>query len=315
MAVWRWQDVLGASLLFWPIAATVFFSVFVSLFVGIVLIGGALVCFLLFCYGAYAALRDTGCLEALLVLLEKLRTTIHTKLKGHIEKSFVLEGMEQIAESKEARLYVCQPHGLYGFSWYLHFCTNSTNWIASVPKPKVAIHSVFFHIPFVRELMASYGCIAATETVICEELEKGNSVALLIGGIEELYLTNSKTLTLVIEKRKGYARIAKKCNVPIQPILTVGENELFPMSDSKLWKRLQAILYDWLHVALPLPTWVSFKRWLTIVKGPLEEPCTSVFLKPIVNTKEKSEEAIRKEYLETIMKVGSERNLHLDIAA
>jgi hypothetical protein len=117
-------------------------------------------------------------------------------------------------------------------------------------------------------------------------------VALLIGGIEELYKTELGKINLVIDKRKGYIRLAKKMGVPIQPLLTIGENELFPFIDNPTWSSIQKTLYDLFHIAAPIPKWSSIKKWMSIVYKPLDEPCITYFLEP-VQSKNKSEEEIR----------------------
>ena len=283
---------LAAAFLFWPATAIMSGSIFLIILVGFFLVAGGIVLFTLLLYGIYAALRDSGLLDFIIRIVNDITDKVIESLRGNIRQSFKVQVEEK---SGGPRIYACSPHGMYGISWAIHLCTGLTDWPKDVPKPKLAVHSVFFKIPFVREFMLSRNCIPATETTIVSEIEKGNSVALIIGGIEELYQTKTGKINLVIDKRKGYIRLAKKTNIPIQPLLTIGENDLFPFSDNAVWKNFEKFLYDWFHIALPLPTLSSLKRWMSIVYSPLDKPCTTYFLKS-VQTENKSEEDIRKNH-------------------
>jgi 2-acylglycerol O-acyltransferase 2 len=203
-----------------------------------------------------------------------LKITDH--LKKNIEGSFLLKG----SAPKGPVLYVCHPHGLYGFSWFIHFSACLTEW--PTQRPFLAVHSSLFRIPLLREMMYYSHCIQASETEILRTLAEGHSVALVLGGIEELHKTSgSSTMKLVIRKRKGFLRIAAKAGVPVVPLVTVGENELFPFLESEWLLGIQNFLYSWFHIALPVMTWKSFKEWISIVDRPLQKPLKTHLLNPL----------------------------------
>jgi Diacylglycerol acyltransferase len=284
---------LAAACLFWPASAVIFGIIFLLIVLIFLFIAGGIVLFLLLVYGIYAALRDSGLLDVIIRFLNEVIDSVILLLRGNVSKSFQIDvgDTDLSGLGTEPRIYACGPHGMYGISWAIHLCTKLTDW-GSVPKPKLAVHSIFFRIPFVREFMLSRNCMPATEEAICSEIRAGNSVALLIGGIEELYKTELGKINLVIDKRKGYIRLAKKMGVPIQPLLTVGENELFPFIENDTWSRVQKVLYDWFHIAAPIPKWSAINKWMSIMYKPLDEPCITYFLEP-VQTENKSEEEIR----------------------
>ena len=297
-------SLLAAASLFWPASALIFGIIFLLVVLIFLFIAGGIVLFLLLLYGIYAALRDSGALDILVRVMNELIDSVILLLRDNVSKSFQVDIGDTDISGSGARIYACGPHGMYGISWAIHLCTKLTDW-GSVPKPKLAVHSIFFRLPFIREFMLSRNCMPATEEAICSELEKGNSVALLIGGIEELYKTEVGKINLVIDKRKGYIRLAKKMGVPIQPLLTVGENELFPFTDNATWCRIQKVLYDWFHIAAPIPKWSAINKWMSIMYKPLDEPCITYFLEP-VQTENKSEEEIRKAHKDCLKDFSKE---------
>jgi 1-acyl-sn-glycerol-3-phosphate acyltransferase len=302
------RDLLAGSLLFWPFVVAVVLVGFFSL-VGIVFfIGSTMLLFGIFLYGVYAVLNDTGLLDWLIQKISEFvkRSTEH--LQSNLETSFVFEQIHPHT-NKNPCIYLCHPHGLYGLTWFLHFSGRCTKWPLS-ERPVLAIHSIFFKLPIVRELMKAHCCIEASEEEIRKTLEGGTSVALLVGGIEELMLTQSDTIKIVLEKREGYARIAHALGVPIVQLVSVGENKLFPTLDSSVWSSIQTKLYKWFRISLPLPTISSLASWICITQNPFETPIKTYILEAIVDTSQKSIQDIRDEAvhrLKTFAKLYSVR--------
>lgn len=105
-------------------------------------------------------------------------------------------------------LITSHPHGIFctGILIGCHLQPNS--------RTKFAVSSWLFCIPIVGMMATFMGCIPANEDIICNAL-KDSSVILVPGGVPELV-----TQTLYT-RRYGFLRIAKKCNVPILPVITV----------------------------------------------------------------------------------------------
>lgn len=304
-----WKDFLAVFVLFWPAVASLSFLGFLC-FVGLLFfISGALLIFCVFIYGAYALLRDSGSLDWLLETIVQLKESVTERVAGHVRQSFLISNESEIP--KGPVLYVAHPHGLYGLSWFIHIALGITDWPSE--RPVLAVHSIFFKLPLIRELFQRHGCIEATEEAILETLKKGTSVVLLVGGIEELYHTDPYTIQLILKKRKGYARIAKKANVPLVPLLTVGESELFPVTDSWIWGFVQSFLYKTFHIALPLPRWSSLWSWGSLMYGPLNKPIQTYILPVIQDTSRKSQRDIREEYMNVLTSFAHDKAISLEI--
>ncbi len=276
------------------------------------LFSGTLIVLLLASYGAYAVLRDTGLLEQLIQKSKSIWRFLSNDVELNVRKTFVMRNLHLLP--KRNALYICHPHGLFGYSWLLHFCYGIGEWPQEVPKPVLAIHSILFRIPFVRDVLEQCNCIEAKETTIQECLGKGKSVAIVTGGIEEMVYNGNKQVKLVLKKRKGYARIAKQCGAPIVPLFTRGENELFPTETFWLWSKLRHLVRKWTGLEVPLPSWTSMKRWIQILHKPLETPIET-YVVGIVDTQKQNEDAIRAECIAIYKQFFQKESISADIIA
>ena len=297
------DDLIAAAFLFWPLFAGVIITLVIIGFLLAIFIGSTFIAGGFGLYWVYIFLRDEGFIQWMTNLIDSFRIRLTGHLKKNIEASFLVRGS---LEKKGPILYICHPHGLYGFSWYIHFSACLTKW--PVQRPKLAVHSSFFRVPFIREVMYLNNCIQATEKEILETLQKGESVALVLGGIEELYKTSGGGIQLIVKKRNGFLRIAEKAKVPLVPLITVGENELFPFLKTQWLDDIQSSLYSWFHMAMPVPTWKSIKEWISIVDKPLAKPLRTYILDPVLKP-------IKKDYIQRILDFSKSEGVHIEIIA
>lgn len=291
------QKIFTAAVFYLPFVGFLGFAIFVF-FLGILtFITGTIVFFLLAVYGLYAFLRDSGFIQYCIEQSKGLLNRMDVDIVRNIDQSLQLVGKENLPRGQA--LYLCHPHGIFGFSWFYYFCHPFRPWSFSEKRPYLAIHSFLFKFPFLRELLESYGCIESSEKVLQSYLEKGESVAIITGGAEEMMFSDAGTLNIVLKKRKGYARLAKKFKIPVVPFLSTNENKIFPQHSSFLWQGFSCLLFGLTRVLFPLPSITAVRNWIQILKAPLPEPIRTFILKPI-ETQNKSIEAIQKESMERI---------------
>jgi 1-acyl-sn-glycerol-3-phosphate acyltransferase len=265
-------ETLSAMYLLWPLTvAVIILSIIVGLliafFVGSLAVGGAIAVWYVWTW-----LKDEGYLAAAWGVAEAQKT----RFQENLAATFQVRG----EIPKGPVLYIAHPHGLFSMAPFLHWSASATAWPTDRPV-RIAMHSIFFKIPVIRELMEMYGNIQATEPTIRTALERGESVALLTGGIQELQLTAVKRMRIVLKKRKGFLRIARDLKVPIIPVLTFGENELFPPSRGPLIDFVQRGLKNWFGIAIPVPTVESIGNWFNLLSEPLTPPVVTWVGKPI----------------------------------
>jgi hypothetical protein len=300
------KELLTALLFYLPFLLTIVFGVF-TMAIGILAIfSGTMIVLFLATYGLYALLRDIGFIEMTLLKMKQIWQYISHDVERNLQQSFLFRNEEKLPD--KPALFLCHPHGLIGYSWMLHFCYGLHPWPSSKLKPYVAIHSILFRLPLVRDVLEQFRCIEAKEETIKEYLNQGNSVAIVTGGIEEMLYNGDSSVKLVLKKRKGYARIAKRCGVPLVPMFTVGENELFPNEPFWLWQQIAGVVYKWTGIYVPLPSWTSMKQWSRILRNPLDTP-VETFVLGVLDTQNKEESAIRNECMEMYTKFFKEKNI------
>lgn len=301
------QDFIGLFYLLWPGLFLLSFFVFLAGFLFAISLGSAFAIGILLVYYAYIHLKKRGFFD----WLSSKQKLFGEKLLSHIRSTFLLKGdLNGIPNGPV--LYIAHPHGLFSMAPFLHWASQVTEWPFH-RKVHIAIHSIFFSIPIVREICESFGAIEATDSEIRRILEKGESVALLTGGVHELTQTEPGKLKLVLKKRRGFARVAFDLKIPIIPVLTFGENELFPPLQGGWTSIIQQSLYKFLRVSIPLPTFASIKNWFSLLKGPLLPPVETWIGSPILPSKEKNVETLRETVLQgftNLYTIGKPTSFH-----
>ena len=99
--------------------------------------------------------------------------------------------------------------------------------------PGIRIHictlNINFWIPFWREILLNRGFVSADKKTICHILNQDtkNAVAVVVGGAKEsLYAYPGKN-TLVLKRRKGFAKIALETGASLVPVYAFGENNMY----------------------------------------------------------------------------------------
>lgn len=303
-----WSSVLAGLVLFWPAMMSLFLLGFLCIVLAVFFVGSTVLVVSIFLYGLYCILRDMGLLDPILQRIGVVTNLLSEHVKKNVEDSFVFETLTDPV--KGPALYICHPHGLYGLTWFIHFATALSKWPFE-RRPVLAVHSVFFQLPLFRELFKLNSCIEASESEIIRCLQDGRSVALLVGGIEELHLTGEGPLQLILKKRKGYIRISQECKVPLVPLVSPQENTLFPSLRTPLWNWLQQQLYKRVGLALPLPSFSSLGTWMGIAYKPFAKRLVTFVLEP-VNPDGKSFEEIQTEYIDRLQTFSIKRGVPIE---
>lgn len=305
----EWPSVLAGLLLFWPGCLLLFLLGFGVIVFAVIMVSSAATLLGIFLYGAYCLLRDLGLLDSLFAKIGNLTKFLSQHIHNSVRDSFTFQNPSK-TKLQEPALYICHPHGLYGLTWFMHFSSELTSWPAR--RPVLAVHSIFFQIPILRELFLHHNCIEATEEQIRKTLEKGQSVALLVGGIEELLLTQSGSLKLVIKKREGFVRIARDTKVPLIPLVSPNENDLFSLVDGSWIQWIQERLYKHFHLALPIPSFQNLRSWMNLTLQPFSKPVVTHILQPITSDG-KSLEDIKSEYLQRLADFSKESGIVIEV--
>lgn len=129
-------------------------------------------------------------------------------------------------------MFVCHPHGVISFGITGSLCWNGIDKIFSTGKLKssksfkslfngIPCHlltlSAQLILPFYRDYIMSLGVGLVTKKSILSILQKWHSVAIVVGGAHESLLAKPGMNKIVLNKRKGFIKIAlESCNLEEQ---------------------------------------------------------------------------------------------------
>jgi hypothetical protein len=161
-------------------------------------------------------------------------------------------------------LYACRPHGILVVSAWLSFLTGRMDALGQKPT-LLAVHSILFKLPFLRELALALGCIDVGRKSILAALAHGHRVAVLPGGVREMAGMPEP------EGPSGIVRLAHEYGVPLVPVHFGGEADLcWVWTGEPAWLRA---LREWLirKTRAPFPLFFVPRVWrrpsLTTVIG------------------------------------------------
>lgn len=143
-------------------------------------------------------------------------------------------------------IYAVHPHGMMTV-------TPAMALLGAETSIRLAVHSWFFTIPIIRDLMLWIGCIEVTPEAIGESLARGRPVGIIPGGVREQ--DNDK------QRPRGFLEWNYHCwRRPVIPVWCPHELSLF-----HVWKpALLSSLREWGMRTLRYPVGTLFwPRWPT----------------------------------------------------
>jgi 1-acyl-sn-glycerol-3-phosphate acyltransferase len=225
----------------------------------------------------YMILPSSIVKEILLYFKDRIREIFKTRItetESNIRKTFQLNVQSPIPPKS---INIWHPHGISGVTPVIH---NGYRITSPEYKPtKGVVHYGYFMLPFIKDIIPLLNAIPSDEYSIRDTLQT-ESISITLGGVDEMRRGSPKDLQLVVRKRRGIFKIALEMGVPIVPILTYGEQEIFPESDLGILKMYNELMYDWFRFRIPFPTLNSVINWTRLSQTALE-PIVSYTGKPI----------------------------------
>lgn len=125
-----------------------------------------------------------------------------------------------------------------------NFTTDHSKWPQLFPgiRAKLMTLSAHFYIPIFRELLLAWGMAAASAESIEAQLNcsndpkakenradgfTANATVVVIGGAQEAFYAQPKNYTVVLKNRKGFVRLAIQSGMPIVPVVSFNEVEIY----------------------------------------------------------------------------------------
>ncbi|KAL3277369.1 hypothetical protein HHI36_012719 [Cryptolaemus montrouzieri] len=139
-------------------------------------------------------------------------------------------------DPKRNYLFCYFPHGVLSTGAFCTLGTNAGGFPELFPDHKTYLHtlSLFFKLPFIRELALWLGGLSASGRSLSHVLsrpEGGNISGLVVGGAVEAFYCKPGLHKIVYKKRKGFIKIAIKKGSPLVPVYCFGETDLYTLSN------------------------------------------------------------------------------------
>lgn len=160
------------------------------------------------------------------------------------------------------------PHGLLscGALAGIHFVPASTTVFCVAP--------LLFYIPVLGWFIRVMGCVPARYDIMLKCLRDGHSVLVVPGGVPELVMAEKRDDHTWF-KRRGFIRLAKEAQVPVQSVFVQGECSTYtmiqgPLHDTRVdlsWKTnvplVCPVFWGWYGTWLPrrVPLTLCVKEW------------------------------------------------------
>jgi 1-acyl-sn-glycerol-3-phosphate acyltransferase len=135
---------------------------------------------------------------------------------------------EQVFDAKKKYLFGIFPHGVLTMGVCANFLPK-TDVFADLNYRSATLRSMFF-IPFLRELLLTFGFVSVSKKSVLSCLEQNISVGIVVGGAEEAMTVNKG---IVLDKRKGFVKIALQTGTPLVPVYTFGECSTYTAYDAE----------------------------------------------------------------------------------
>lgn len=239
-------------------------------------------------------------------IIKNLNHSAITKVESNIRETFPIHILHPIPDRS---IRIWHPHGTGATTIGIHNVYRITD-PGNTPT-KIVVHYLFTIFPVIRDMVRYMGCISSDYGSIVDAL-KNNSVTVGLGGAEEMGKVTEKTLELVIKKRKGIFKIALETGTPIVPVLTYGENEIFPETDNEFLLEMNQLVYEYTRIRLSLPNLVSVRNWANLLVKPLDPIHTytgrPIYVKKIDKPTDRHIRILRNIYIKRIRELFAETN-------
>lgn len=184
-------------------------------------------------------------------------TTAADKLKERVER--VLQGKDD-----RVAIFAASPHGLLAISTMFHTVLPlDPVWRNAV----TCVHRHMFFFPLVRELSLWLGVMNVTRANMVQHLQRHQCLYLAPGGCREMIIDKDHPIQT---KHAGFLRVAFREQVPVFPVIHMGQEEVF-----------KSITWPWLDRVRSMCLDVTGYPFPTFFTPPLPRKLTSYVFEPL----------------------------------
>ena len=132
-------------------------------------------------------------------------------------------------------IFCCHPHGVICFGSTTVFASEAENFSQKFPGIFPHLNTVEGNLwmPGFREFFLMFGAVASSKESLTYLLSRpggGEAAVLMVGGIPEMDNFSDKQINLVLNKRKGFIKLALRNGASLVPTFVFGETQLYKQS-------------------------------------------------------------------------------------
>jgi hypothetical protein len=176
------------------------------------------------------------------------------------------EQVERVLQGKEDRaaIFAASPHGLLAISTVFHTVLPlDPVWRNAV----TCVHRHMFFFPLVRELALWLGVMNVTRANMVQHLQRHQCLYLAPGGCREMIIDKEHPIQT---KHSGFLRVAFAEQVPVYPVIHMGQEEVF-----------RSVTWPWLDRVRSMCLDVTGYPFPTFFTPPLPRKLTSHVFEPL----------------------------------
>ncbi|KAM7534357.1 hypothetical protein Aperf_G00000110315 [Anoplocephala perfoliata] len=173
------------------------------------------------------------------------------------------------------------PHGPCAIGAVMAYGSESLNFSKIFPgiRPYLTTMDSMFSIPFSRDMALFCGAVSVSRESLVYLLDKsttgvsGNLVVVAVGGLREVLESRPGRYNLVLNRRRGFFRIALETGVYLIPSISFGETNLYDQvanPDGSILRKMQEWVLAKFKLAYPFfysSCLIHYPRPITIVVG------------------------------------------------
>lgn len=141
------------------------------------------------------------------------------------DRKYVLPDSLRERKTDQRRIMCYVPHGIFAVG--AGYPGSTIVFAAKGKLARMLAAPVIFRIPIIRLLVESMGGVPAKKKDICEMLDQGHTVQVVLDGVAGIYQGNTPTTEpAYLLQRKQICAIAKSSNAEIVPAFVFGGSEI-----------------------------------------------------------------------------------------
>ena len=154
----------------------------------------------------------------------------------HIKKRFQNNSKFELKPTGPRYIFGYHPHGIGALGAFGAFGTEGCRWSQKFPGIPMSLMTLVtqFHIPLYRDYLLALGITSVSRKNALKVLQNNQSICIVVGGARESLLTEPNTVELILNKRKGFVKLALETgNVGLVPTFVFGENNTYQIFRSR----------------------------------------------------------------------------------